>query len=120
MVAATADKDVDTVQIGVKDLKRICSFCSETRKLTEAVNDHTNGEAKRVNKAEDEESGDEEETPAPGGNGAGAAKKKKKKSKKKKTGGAVKQTSPPTVPVSKFYPSGNYPLGEIREYTGDE
>jgi methionyl aminopeptidase len=81
----------------------------------------TNGEAEKADKPEDDESGDEEETPATGANGTAAAKKKKKKPKKKKTGGgAAKQTSPPTIPVSKFYPSGTYPLGEIREYTGDE
>ena len=52
-----------------------------------------------------------------------ATKKKKKKSKKKKTGGAgasaVKQTEPPTVGLSKLFPSGEYPLGEIREYTDE-
>lgn len=86
----------------------------------------------KVDKARDEESGDEEETPTPGASGTAApAKKKKKKPKKKKTaaaaaattigagGESVKQTSPPTVPVSKFYPSGTYPLGEIREYTDE-
>jgi methionyl aminopeptidase len=70
-----------------------------------------------------EDSGDEEETPAPLENGSSAAKKKKKKPKKKKTsggaGGAAKQTSPPTVAVSKLYPDGTYPLGEIREYTNE-
>jgi len=52
-----------------------------------------------------------------------APKKKKKKSKKKKTVGpgasAIKQTEPPTVGLSKLFPSGEYPLGEIREYTDE-
>ena len=52
----------------------------------------------------------------------GATKKKKKKPKKKKTGaggggGANKQTSPPRTGLSKLFPSGEYPIGEIHEYT---
>jgi methionyl aminopeptidase len=47
----------------------------------------------------------------------GGAKKKKKKPKKKKAGGPVKQTSPPRTGLSKLFPSGEYPLGEIRDYT---
>ncbi|TDL28075.1 peptidase M24A, methionine aminopeptidase [Rickenella mellea] len=42
-------------------------------------------------------------------------KKKKKKPKKKK----IEQTDPPRIPVSKFYPDGNYPEGEIQEYKND-
>ncbi|KAJ5234946.1 Methionine aminopeptidase [Penicillium citrinum] len=43
-------------------------------------------------------------------------KKKKKKSKKKKTSGP-KQSSPPRVPLSDLFPTGNYPMGEIQSYT---
>ncbi|KAH8827176.1 methionine aminopeptidase 2-like protein [Flagelloscypha sp. PMI_526] len=46
-----------------------------------------------------------------------AAKKKKKKKKpksKKKT-----QTDPPTIPLSKLFPSGVYPEGELQPYTLD-
>ena len=39
-------------------------------------------------------------------------KKKKKKPKKKK----VEQTDPPRVGLSKFFPSGIYPEGEIQHY----
>lgn len=51
-------------------------------------------------------------------------KKKKKKSKKKKSPGVqlapgVKQSDPPRVPVSKFYPNGVYPEGEIHEYKNE-
>ncbi|CAJ0906179.1 11134_t:CDS:2, partial [Entrophospora sp. SA101] len=31
----------------------------------------------------------------------------------------LKQTEPPTIPVSKFYPDGIYPEGEICEYKND-
>ncbi|KYR00174.1 methionine aminopeptidase 2 [Tieghemostelium lacteum] len=69
-------------------------------------------------------------------------KKKKKKNKKKKTGAATTtaaattttttdskptttpgaplvQTNPPTIPISKLFPSGEYPLGEICEYKNE-
>jgi methionyl aminopeptidase len=34
--------------------------------------------------------------------------------------GGTEQTWPPTVPVSKMFPSGNVPMGEQVEYTGDQ
>ncbi|RDD39288.1 Methionine aminopeptidase 2 [Trichoplax sp. H2] len=49
---------------------------------------------------------------------------KKKKKKKKKTAAsdqdkpAIQQTDPPTIPICQLYPKGNYPQGEIAEYTG--
>lgn len=59
--------------------------------------------------------------------GAASSKKnkKKKKSKKKKTaaagggGPAMQQTDPPSIGLSKLYPHGNYPVGEVSEYTGE-
>lgn len=56
--------------------------------------------------------------------GAAAKKKKKKKSKKKKGGAgaggpAMQQTDPPSIGLSKIYPSGTYPVGEVSEYTGE-
>ena len=39
-------------------------------------------------------------------------KKKKKKSKKKK----LEQTEPPTIGLSRLFPHGEYPEGEIQEY----
>jgi len=89
-------------------------------------NDKDNGQ--------DSDSGDDDE--ADGVNGAGgdsngvAKKKKKKKPKKKKNaaskgagaaagGPAMKQTDPPSIGLSKLYPSGQYPVGEVSEYTGE-
>ncbi|KAI0562586.1 methionyl aminopeptidase [Gracilaria domingensis] len=57
-------------------------------------------------------------------------KKRKKKKKKKKAGSAetegqggldnktaaMKQTDPPSIPVSSFYPNGGFPAGELHEY----
>lgn len=45
--------------------------------------------------------------------------KKKSNKKKKKGGAAVQQTDPPTVPVSKFFKDGQYPVGETHEYLNE-
>lgn len=44
--------------------------------------------------------------------GEGKKKKKKKKPKKKK----LEQSDPPRTGLSKFYPDGIYPVGEIQNY----
>jgi methionyl aminopeptidase len=44
--------------------------------------------------------------------GEGKKKKKKKKSKKKK----LEQSDPPRIGLSKFFPDGIYPEGEIQPY----
>ncbi|KAI0363525.1 peptidase M24A methionine aminopeptidase [Pilatotrama ljubarskyi] len=66
----------------------------------------------------EEEVEDVEEDGAPEGQGAGGEgkkKKKKKKSKKKK----LEQTEPPTIGLSKLFPDGNYPEGELQDYKDD-
>ncbi|OCH96201.1 peptidase M24A methionine aminopeptidase, partial [Obba rivulosa] len=47
--------------------------------------------------------------------GEGKKKKKKKKPKKKK----AEQSDPPRVGLSKLFPDGNYPEGELQEYKDD-
>jgi len=47
--------------------------------------------------------------------GEGKKKKKKKKPKKKK----LEQSDPPRIGLSKFFPDGIYPEGEIQEYKDD-
>ena len=42
-------------------------------------------------------------------------KKKKKKSKKKK----LEQTEPPTIGLSKLFPDGKFPEGELQEYKNE-
>ncbi|PFH52270.1 hypothetical protein AMATHDRAFT_74330 [Amanita thiersii Skay4041] len=49
--------------------------------------------------------------------GTGDAKKKKKKKKPKKK--KLEQTDPPRVGLSKFYPNGIYPEGQIQPYKDD-
>jgi methionyl aminopeptidase len=43
-------------------------------------------------------------------------KKKKKKPKKKKK---IEQGDPPRIGLSKMYPDGKYPVGEIQEYRNE-
>ncbi|KIM78229.1 hypothetical protein PILCRDRAFT_600397 [Piloderma croceum F 1598] len=51
----------------------------------------------------------------PGAGGEGKKKKKKKKPKKKK----LEQSDPPRIGISKFFPDGIYPEGEIQPYKDD-
>jgi len=64
---------------------------------------------------EDNEEGEEEMSGETLGTGEGKKKKKKKKSKKKK----LEQTDPPRIGLSKFFPDGIYPEGEIQPYKDD-
>ncbi|KAL7746408.1 Methionine aminopeptidase 2 [Sorochytrium milnesiophthora] len=95
------------------------------QKLKVEAEPEANGEAK------DDDEEDDAEEPAAAGDATAEAKKKKKKKKKKKTangaaadGGAgkttagTKQTSPPSIPVSKLF-AGVYPEGEIEQYKDD-
>ena len=64
--------------------------------------------------------GAEGEGAAPAEGEEAAASTSSKKKKKKKGGGTAGQTWPePTIPVSKLFPSGVYPEGQIMEYPGD-
>ncbi len=45
--------------------------------------------------------------------GEGKKKKKKKKPKKKSK---LEQTEPPTIGLTKLFPDGNFPEGELQEY----
>jgi len=49
---------------------------------------------------------------------SGEAKKKKKKKKPKKKK-KVEQGDPPRTGLSKVYPDGKYPVGEIQEYKNE-
>ena len=66
--------------------------------------------------SESDGEGDDDEVA--GGTSVKVKKKKKKKSKRKKKSAAV-QSDPPRVGISKFFPDGQYPVGEIKEYTGE-
>lgn len=47
---------------------------------------------------------------------AGEGKKKKKKKKSKKSKKHHEQSEPPRVGLTKLFPSGTYPEGELQEY----
>lgn len=80
-----------------------------------------NGSADRD---DSEDEGDEDAVAA--GDASGEKKKKKRKPRKKKkagaggaTAGATSQTSPPRVPMTQLFPSGQFPAGEEVEYKND-
>ncbi|KAL1757352.1 methionine aminopeptidase 2-like protein [Schizophyllum commune] len=76
-------------------------------------------EAKKVPpEVEDEDSGDES-APEASAAGGEATKKKKKKKKPKKKKKAAEQSEPPRVGLSKLFPNGIYPEGEIQPYKDD-
>ncbi|KAI8922444.1 putative methionine aminopeptidase [Powellomyces hirtus] len=107
--------------------EKIESLALEDEKAEDTTPDQT----------EDNGSDDEEDATEEAATVDGAPKKKKKKNKKKKakkpaadganaaaaaaapSGPATKQTVPPTIPVSKFFPGGNYPEGQLEEYRDD-
>ncbi|GAA5847391.1 hypothetical protein JCM3766R1_004701 [Sporobolomyces carnicolor] len=76
---------------------------------------------------DDDGDDDDEADAAGGGANAGAEKKKSKKKKSKAAnstqsavvGPLIPQTEPPTVPVSRQYKNGQYPIGECHPYLND-
>ncbi|KAF8527373.1 methionine aminopeptidase 2-like protein [Hysterangium stoloniferum] len=68
---------------------------------------------------DENDDGEEEGVPDVVGAGGDAKKKKKKKKSKKKKALTLVQTDPPRIGLSKFFPDGHYPEGEIHEYIGD-
>jgi hypothetical protein len=67
-----------------------------------------------VDDHEDDEDADEDDMPVSGAPGVEGSKKKKKKKKPKKK--KVEQSDPPRIGLSKLFPSGVYPEGQIQEY----
>ncbi|KAF5323611.1 hypothetical protein D9611_005579 [Ephemerocybe angulata] len=90
---------------------------TEEQENLKAQKAQTVEESAKPSPADDAEDGedDAEEVGVDPAGGEGKKKKKKKKPKKKK---AV-QSDPPRVGLSKIFPSGNYPVGEIQEYKDD-
>ncbi|KAJ6520090.1 methionine aminopeptidase 2-like protein [Mycena sanguinolenta] len=65
----------------------------------------------------DNDENDENDDPAPENGATGDAKKKKKKKKPKKK--KSEQSDPPRIGLSKLFPDGIYPEGEIQHYKDD-
>lgn len=85
-------------------------------KIDELAN--TNGKVPEpeVDLEDNEEEGDDDVVAGVPGAGEGGKKKKKKKKPKKKK---LEQTDPPRIGLSKFFPDGIYPEGEIQHYKDD-
>ncbi|KAI0931482.1 hypothetical protein AcW1_001124 [Taiwanofungus camphoratus] len=85
--------------------------------MADVVKEKENGIPPVIVDADDDNDEGEEDgvVDAPAAGGEGKKKKKKKKPKKKK----VEQTEPPRVGLSKLFPDGNYPEGELQEYKND-
>ncbi|WFD23924.1 methionyl aminopeptidase [Malassezia equina] len=69
-----------------------------------------------VKEEQDDDENDDEPDDVATGDAEKKKKKNKKKNKKKKKTGAAQQTEPPTIGLSKLFPNGVYPVGEIQEY----
>lgn len=80
--------------------------------VANGARDQENGASVDVEHSGDD---DEHEATEEGAGGEGKKKKKKKKSKKKK----IHQSEPPRIGLSKLFPDGNYPEGELQEYKND-
>ena len=68
---------------------------------------------------DDQDDQDDDETPVAGGDADKKKKKKKSGNKKKKSKtvkAAMQQTDPPTIGLTKMFPNGQFPVGEIQQY----
>lgn len=78
------------------------------------------GDGSFGDKGGDDDDDDDDDVGSMPLNADGAKKKKKKKRKprkrKKKTAARTEQSSPPRVPLSELFPSGEYPTGEFLDY----
>lgn len=68
---------------------------------------------------DDQDDQDDDEAPVAGGDADKKKKKKKSGNKKKKSKtakAAMQQTDPPTIGLTKMFPNGQFPVGEIQQY----
>ena len=68
---------------------------------------------------DDQDDQDDDEAPVAGGDADKKKKKKKSGNKKKKSKtvkAAMQQTDPPTIGLTKMFPNGQFPVGEIQPY----
>ncbi|EIN13870.1 peptidase M24A methionine aminopeptidase [Punctularia strigosozonata HHB-11173 SS5] len=72
-----------------------------------------------VNGEDDNDEGEEDGAPEGAAAGWREGKKKKKKKKPKKKANKPEQSDPPRIGLSKFFPDGTYPEGQIEEYKDD-
>jgi len=116
--AATAvNADVVTAaapaaEISAEEKKRLANKAKKERQKAKKAAEKAAGQESKEEKQTEEEDDedDEKETKEEGKDGE----KKKNKKKKKKSG----QTSPMSVAVSKLFPEGKFPEGQITEHAG--
>ena len=94
---------------------------SQTTEALQAKLEETKISEEKPVTAEQDEQDDQDDDEAPVAGGDADKKKKKKKSgnKKKKSKtvkAAVQQTDPPTIGLTKMFPNGQFPVGEIQQY----
>lgn len=94
---------------------------SQTTEALQAKLEETKIYEEKPVTAEQDEQDDQDDDEAPVAGGDADKKKKKKKSgnKKKKSKtvkAAVQQTDPPTIGLTKMFPNGQFPVGEIQQY----
>ncbi|KAH7096127.1 methionine aminopeptidase 2-like protein [Auriculariales sp. MPI-PUGE-AT-0066] len=95
-----------------------CCSSSRTRRMSTPADEKAE---KIVPAVEEDDEVDEDDVAVDGADGAAKKKKKKKKGKKKTGAGgpAVQQSDPPRIGLTKLYPNGVFPEGEIVEYKDD-
>ena len=94
---------------------------SQTTEALQAKLEETKIYEEKPVTAEQDEQDDQDDDEAPVAGGDADKKKKKKKSgnkkKKSKTAkAAMQQTDPPTIGLTKMFPNGQFPVGEIQQY----
>ena len=94
---------------------------SQTTEALQAKLEETKISEEKPVTAEQDDQDDQDDDEAPVAGGDADKKKKKKKSgnkkKKSKTAKAVmQQTDPPTIGLTKMFPNGQFPVGEIQQY----
>ena len=94
---------------------------SQTTEALQAKLEETKIYEEKPVTAEQDEQDDQDDDEAPVAGGDADKKKKKKKSgnKKKKSKtvkAAMQQTDPPTIGLTKMFPNGQFPVGEIQPY----
>ena len=84
------------------------------------VNDDKIKEEEPANTSQPKQEDEEGEKDDTGASEEAKKKRKRNRNKKKKTEGAnsegLKQTDPPSLPVSQLFPDGNFPIGEIMDH----
>ncbi|XP_043249438.1 methionine aminopeptidase 2 isoform X2 [Colletes gigas] len=108
------ENETTVVQASQKKKEKI----KKKKKKKAAVEANANVPEREEDKAKNNTAGEEPAAEVAENDVEGEETKKKKKKRKSrgKTGGVKQQTDPPTIPVSEFFPDGNFPIGQIMDH----